>query len=98
MKINSASRRETRFSIKIQIKQVILHMTCFLHRAAKYADLQIFKICKDKIFGNLNQIFYLQLFGFLEGAGKKYHCMIFRADLNSLKVLSVNFLAYRLNK
>ena len=95
MKITSASRRETRFSIKIQIKQVILHMTCFLHHAAKYADLQI---CKDKIFGNLNQIFYLQLFGFLEGAGKKYHCMIFRADLNSLKVLSVNFLAYWLNK
>ena len=40
-------------------------MTCFLHCAAKYADLQI---CKDKIFGNLNRIFYLQLFGFLEGA------------------------------
>ena len=59
----------TRFSIKIQIKQVIIiHMTCFLHCAAKYADLQI---CKDKIFGNLNRIFYLQLFGFLEGAGKK---------------------------
>ena len=84
MKINSASQRETRFSIKIQI-----------NRAAKYADLQI---CKDKIFGNLNQIFYPQLFGFLEGAGKKYHCMIFRAELNSLKVLSVNFLAYWLNK
>ena len=95
MKITSASRRETRFSIKIQIKQVILHLTCFLYRAAKYADLQI---CKDKIFGNLNQIFYLQLFRFLEGAGKKYHCMIFKSDLNSLKVLSVNFLAYWLNK
>ena len=67
MKINSASRRETRFLIRIQIKQVILHMTCFLHRAAKYADLQI---CKDKIFGNLNQIFYLQVSWLSRGCRK----------------------------
>jgi len=42
--------------------------------------------------------FTSKLVGFLEGAGKKYHCMILRADLNSLKVISVNFLAYWLNK
>ena len=60
MKINSASRREARFSIKIQIKQVILHMTYFFHRAAKYADLQI---CKDKIFGNFSSVLRL---GFLK--------------------------------
>ena len=85
------------FRSKKQIKLVILHTTCFLHRAAKYADLQI---CKDKTFGNLNQIIYLQVSWLSRGCRKKYHCMILRADSDFLKILSrVNsVLAYWLNK
>ena len=65
------------FRSKKQIKEVILHMICFLHRSAIYADLQI---CKDKTFGKLNQVFYLQVSWLSRGYRKKYHCMILRAE------------------
>ena len=54
-------------------------MTCFLLCAAKYADLQISKI---RLSVTWIKYFTSKLVGFLEGAGKKYHCMILRADLD----------------
>ena len=56
---------------------ILKHATSFFHRA-KYVDLQIWK---DKTFGNLNKISYLQVSWLSRKVKKKrYHCMILEAN------------------
>ena len=58
---------------------LLKHATSFFHRA-KYVDLQIWK---DKTFGNLNEISYFKLVGFLVRWKKKdiTSCMILCGEL-----------------
>ena len=62
---------------------ILKHATSFFHRA-KYVDLQIWK---DKTFGNLNEISYLQVSWLSSkvkkkeyGEKKRYHRMILEAN------------------